>query len=109
VAADATGESFEVRFMTFHDACSDEERQFIAWLFSFSPDALACGGGPEVEGFGGDLLTAPDQTPGMPGAFIQQYLQLQRSMHHENSSHTGVSNILRTRHDTVKNSISNVR
>ncbi len=52
-----------------------------------------------------------------PGAFIQevsmsfdlQFLQLQSQMQHESRSYTAVSNIMKTKHDTVKNSISNVR
>lgn len=52
-----------------------------------------------------------------PRAFLQelamsfnlQYLQLQSQMQHENRSYTAVSNIMKTKHDTVKNSISNIR
>ncbi len=42
-------------------------------------------------------------------SFNLQYLQLQSQMQHENRSYTVVSNIMKTKHDTVKNSISNVR
>ena len=42
-------------------------------------------------------------------AFNLQYLQLQSQMQHENRSYTAVSNIMKTKHDTVKNSISNIR
>jgi hypothetical protein len=42
-------------------------------------------------------------------AFNLQYLQLQSQMQHENRSYTAISNIMKTKHDTVKNSISNVR
>ena len=38
-----------------------------------------------------------------------QYLQLQQSMQNENRQYTMVSNVLKTKYDTVKNSISNVR
>ena len=38
-----------------------------------------------------------------------QYLQLQSQMQHENRSYTAISNIMKTKHDTVKNSISNIR
>jgi hypothetical protein len=38
-----------------------------------------------------------------------QLLQLQMEMQHENRSYTAISNILKTKHDTAKNSISNVR
>ena len=42
-------------------------------------------------------------------SFNLQYLQLQSQMQSENRSYTAVSNIMKTKHDTVKNSISNVR
>jgi hypothetical protein len=42
-------------------------------------------------------------------SFNLQYLQLQSQMQHENRSFTALSNIMKTKHDTVKNSISNVR
>ena len=42
-------------------------------------------------------------------SFNLQYLQLQNSMQIENRQFTMVSNIMKTKHDTVKNSISNVR
>ena len=42
-------------------------------------------------------------------SFNEQYLQLQSQMQSENRSYTAVSNIMKTKHDTVKNSISNIR
>ena len=37
-------------------------------------------------------------------------MQLQIQMHHgENRSYTAIGNILKTKHDTVKNSIGNIR
>lgn len=41
--------------------------------------------------------------------FNMQYLQLQSRLQHENRQYTAISNVLKTKHDTVKNSISNVR
>jgi hypothetical protein len=41
--------------------------------------------------------------------FNVQYLQLQSQMQNENRSYTAISNIMKTKHDTAKNSISNVR
>lgn len=51
-----------------------------------------------------DRLTADQQM-----SFSMQYMQLQAQMHHENQSYTAISNIMRTKHETVRNSISNVR
>ncbi len=42
-------------------------------------------------------------------SFNLQYLQLQNSMQNDNRQYTAVSNIMKTKHDTVKNSISNIR
>lgn len=42
-------------------------------------------------------------------SFNLQYLQLQNDMQNENRQFTMVSNIMKTKHDTVKNSISNIR
>jgi hypothetical protein len=42
-------------------------------------------------------------------SFNLQYLQLQMKIQNENRQYTIVSNIMKTKHDTVKNSISNIR
>ena len=42
-------------------------------------------------------------------SFNLQYLQLQQQMQNENRQYTAISNIMKTKHDTAKNSISNVR
>lgn len=55
------------------------------------------------------LLAATRQMQETQMNFSLQYLQLQSQMQNENRSYTAISNIMRTKHDTVKNSISNVR
>lgn len=55
------------------------------------------------------LLQATKQMQETQMSFNLQYLQLQRQMQDENRSYTAVSKIMKTKHDTVKNSISNVR
>ncbi len=42
-------------------------------------------------------------------SFNLQYLQLRHTMQHENRQFTAVSNVMKAKHDTVKNSISNIR
>ena len=42
-------------------------------------------------------------------SFNLQFLQLQSQMQRESRSYTAISNIMKTKHDTVKNSISNLR
>jgi len=56
-----------------------------------------------------ELLNATKGMQETQMSFNLQYLQLQSQMQHENRSYTAVSNIMKTKHDTVKNSISNVR
>ena len=55
------------------------------------------------------LLCATKQMQETQMSFNLQYLQLQSQMQHENRSYTAISNIMKTKHDTVKNSISNIR
>jgi hypothetical protein len=55
------------------------------------------------------LPNATKQMQEMNMSFNLQYLQLQQQMQHENRTYTAISNVLKTKHDTVKNSISNVR
>lgn len=55
------------------------------------------------------ILEATKQMQETQMSFNLQYLQLQEKMQNENRSYTTISNIMKTKHDTVKNSISNVR
>ena len=55
------------------------------------------------------LMAATQQMQETQMSFNLQYLQLQESMQNENRQYTMVSNIMKTKHDTVKNSISNIR
>jgi hypothetical protein len=57
----------------------------------------------------GQLEAATKQMHETQMSFNLQYLQLQSQMQHENRTYTAVSNIMKTKHDTVKNSISNIR
>jgi cob(I)alamin adenosyltransferase len=55
------------------------------------------------------LLQATKQMQETQMSFNLQYLQLQSQMQNDNRQFTMVSNIMKTKHDTVKNSISNIR
>jgi hypothetical protein len=55
------------------------------------------------------LLEATKQLQETQMSFNLQYLELQAQMQNENRNYTAVSNIMKTKHDTVKNSISNIR
>ena len=55
------------------------------------------------------LLDATKQMQETQMSFDLQYLQLQSQMQDENRSYTAISNIMKTKHDTVKNSSGNIR
>lgn len=55
------------------------------------------------------LVEATEQMQEAQMSFNLQYLQLQSQMQKENRSYTAISNIMKTKHDTAKNSISNIR
>ncbi|MBM4281896.1 MAG: hypothetical protein FJ137_14450 [Deltaproteobacteria bacterium] len=56
-----------------------------------------------------DLLNQTKGMQEMAQSFNLQYLQLQEKMQSENRSFSTVSNVMKTKHDTAKSSISNVR
>ena len=56
-----------------------------------------------------ELIAEQARLQDMQMSFNLQYLQLQNNMQNENRQFTMISNIMKTRHDTVRNSISNVR
>lgn len=71
------------------------------------------GGGMVASSGGGsstqDLMNATQQMQEMQMSFNLQYLQLQENMQNTNRQYTAVSNIMKTKHDTAKNVISNIR
>ena len=79
----------------------DSERSALA---AYALDGIASGDDSQSQ-----LLAATQQMQETQMSFNLQYLQLQSQMQNENRSYTAVSNIMKTRHDTVKNSINNVR
>ena len=102
-----------------------DAKRYVAWLRESAArmDALAekgesAGGGgmdPAIGAAGGsgsgqdNLLAATKNMQETQMSFNLQYLQLQNSMQNENRQFTMLSNIMKTKHDTVKNSISNIR
>ena len=79
-----------------------EAQRYVRWLQSKADqmDELAAKGESALHG-----ETSTDAQL----SFNLQYLQLQNEMAEGNRSYTAISNIMKTKHDTVKNSISNVR
>lgn len=56
-----------------------------------------------------DLLNQTKNMQELAQSFNLQYLQIQEKMQSENRSFSTVSNVMKTKHDTAKSSISNVR
>jgi hypothetical protein len=73
-------------------------------LAAYALDGIASGDDSQSQ-----LMAATQQMQETQMSFDLQYLQLQSQMQNENRSYTAVSNIMKTKHDTVKNSIGNVR
>jgi hypothetical protein len=69
-----------------------------------TPIGSAAGGNGQQQ-----LLAATKQMQETQMSFNLQYLQLQSQMQNENRQYTAISNIMKTKHDTVKNSIGSVR
>ena len=56
-----------------------------------------------------DLMNQTKSMQEMMASFNLQYLQLQEKMQQENRSFSTISNVMKTKHDTAKASINNVR
>jgi len=67
---------------------------------------------PTGQGGGSSTQSLMDQTKQMQEmqmSFNLQYLNLQNKMQGENRQYSTISNVLKTKHDTTKNSINNIR
>jgi hypothetical protein len=78
--------------------------------------SLGTAEGPAGAGLPGSPGTAPGQEAGSVEQALSQsqefnlyYLQLQEQLAAENRSYSAMSNVLKARHDTVKNAIGNIR
>lgn len=71
------------------------------------------GGGLGASGVGAGgsqgMLDQMQKYQEMNQSFNMQYLQLQQNMQNESRKFSVISNIMKTKHDTAKNSISNLR
>ncbi len=68
-----------------------------------SPTGTTGAGGPAAEGASVESTLAQSQE------FNLYYLQLQEQLAAENRAYSAMSNVLKARHDTVKNAIGNIR
>lgn len=67
------------------------------------------GAGGAKSGSQQDMINQTKGMQEMMASFNLQYLQLQEKMQSENRSFTTISNVMKTKHDTAKASINNVR
>ncbi|HLL01378.1 MAG TPA: hypothetical protein VK539_12385 [Myxococcaceae bacterium] len=71
------------------------------------------GGGSGAGGLniGGGSNVAGEFSPELSGMFAEQknLLKMQAALQHEGQRFTAISNVMKTRHDTIKNSIGNIR
>jgi hypothetical protein len=67
------------------------------------------GGAPKTGNMQQDLINQTKGMQEMMASFNLQYLQLQQKMQSENRSFTTVTNVMKTKHDTSKASINNIR
>jgi len=96
---------------------SDEATTYSNWLFqaSASLGSLASDWSDTIESqaSGGSesaqLMIATQEMAEMNQSFNLQYLQLQQKMQSDNRKFTAMSNIMKTKHDTAKSAINNVR
>ena len=107
-------EQQNTQLLTAMHNLNDKQKQVITELEKLEKtyDGMA-GGSITNSASGGNsqsqLMAATQQMQETQMSFNLQYLQLQSQMQNENRSYTAVSNIMKTKHDTVKNSISNIR
>ena len=76
---------------------------------SYRQSAEALGAASSGGSKQGQLMNATRQMQEMNQSFNLQYLQLQQNMQAQNRQFTMMSNIMKTKHDTAKNAINNVR
>ena len=98
------------QLLTMMNAFNEQQKKVLGRVEKLEAGYNAIGAAPADAGNPqSSLINATQQLKEFQLSFNLQYLQLQSEMQHENRSFTAISNIMKTKHDTVKNSISNVR
>ncbi len=100
----------EANLLASHDKLMQQNAQLAKLYAALSAKVselskLSAGKAPGDPG----VLAAQKQLQEMNQSFNMQYLGLQQQMQDESRRFTLLSNIIKTKHDTAKNSISNVR
>ncbi|MFL5742491.1 MAG: hypothetical protein ACJ75B_19870 [Flavisolibacter sp.] len=98
------------QLLTMMNAFNERQKNIIKRVEKLETSYNALGAAPaDISNPDSSLINATNQLRGINFSFNLQYLQLQNQMQNENRSYTAVNNIMKRKHDTVKNSISNVR
>ncbi len=74
-----------------------------------APNSTGLVAGGVAAGGGVSMIDQMQRYQELNQAFNLQYLQLQQDMQNESRKFSVISNIMKTKHDTAKNSISNLR
>lgn len=96
-------EGYSASISRFNEELDSRIKQFSEKSAQFIESITTHAGNQE------QLLQAAKEMQAMQMSFNLQYLNLQNQMQNENRQFTMISNIMKTKHDTVKNSISNIR
>jgi septal ring factor EnvC (AmiA/AmiB activator) len=97
------------QLLTMMNAFNEQQKKVISRLQKLEASYNALGAAPADTSNPKSSVNATKELQETNFSFNLQYLQLQSQMQHENRSYTAISNIMKTKHDTVKNSISNIR
>lgn len=73
------------------------------------PNPGSTGSTPSTGNAMQDMMNQTKEMQEMQMSFSMQYLQLQDKMQNENRQYTTISNVMKTKHDTAKSTINNVR
>jgi septal ring factor EnvC (AmiA/AmiB activator) len=104
-------ENLEKQLKAYNDALTQMSKNTkdLSSAYGDLETPSSTGSASGTSGDASQLMAATKQMQETQMSFNLQYLQLQSQMQNENRSFTAVSNIMKTKHDTVKNSISNIR
>lgn len=107
VTADHLG-SLAAKLETFRETLTPAECAVLA--VAFGRAAAGDASGDDVAGFWDSaMMMATQQMQEMTQLFNMQYLMLQQAMQAENRQFSLLSNVMKTKHDTAKNSLSNLK
>ena len=100
--------SLATKLEAFHRTLTPPECAVLAIAFA---RAAAGGSREDVAGYYDNtaMMVATRQMQEMSQMFNLQYLMLQQQMQDATRQYTALSNIMKTKHDTAKNTLSNLR